>query len=136
AEKIPPAQRELIESMYRNAGLKLDDAGGALGGIETEPTIRTPHVLSDGADSMGLLMASARVYVNEGMMWQTWVHTMAINPFDLKDSMARNFAQRPEQSVDADREAHAEHGNLPWHPRLLPAEGRTGGAARRQDAQG
>src|SRR5215831_7865560 len=29
-EKITPAQRELIESMYRNTGLKLDDPGGAL----------------------------------------------------------------------------------------------------------
>jgi hypothetical protein len=34
--------------------------GGALGGTAAEPTIRTPHVLSDGADSMGLLMANAR----------------------------------------------------------------------------
>jgi hypothetical protein len=63
-EKITPAQRELIESMYRHVGLKLDDPGGALGGTAAEPTIRAPHVLADGADSMGLLMASARVYVN------------------------------------------------------------------------
>ena len=93
-EKITPAQRELIESMYRHAGLKLDDPGGALSGTATEPTIRTPHVLSDGADSICLLMASARVYVNEGSMWQTWVKTMALNPFDLRDSMARNFATK------------------------------------------
>jgi hypothetical protein len=41
---------------------------------------------------MGVLMASTRVYVNEGMMWQTWVKTMALNPFDPKESVARNFA--------------------------------------------
>ena len=110
AEKITPAQRDLIESMYRNAGLKLDDPGGALGGTAAEPTIRTPHVLSDGADSMGLLMASARVYVNEGMMWQTWVHTMAINPFDLKESMARNFATKEFDLIGEVR----KDPNSPW----------------------
>jgi hypothetical protein len=57
-EKITPAQRELMESMYRNTGLKSDFTGGALGSTAAEPTIRTPHVLSDGADSMSLLMAA------------------------------------------------------------------------------
>ncbi len=109
-EKITPAQRELIESMYRHAGLRLDDAGGALGGTAAEPTIRTPHVLADGADSMGLLMASARVYVNEGMMWQTWVKTMALNPFNLKDSVARNFATK---EFDLIGEARKDP-NSPW----------------------
>src|SRR5215467_4843377 len=109
-EKITPAQRELMESMYRNAGLKLDDPGGAVGGTAAEPTIRTPHVLADGADSMGLLMASARVYVNEGMMWQTWVHTMAINPFDLKESMARNFTTKEFDLIGEVR----KDPNSPW----------------------
>lgn len=109
-EKITPAQHELIESMYRHAGLKLGDPTGALGGTATEPTIRTPHVLADGADSMGLLMASARVYVNEGMMWQTWVKTMALNPFDLKGSVARNFATK---EFDLIGEARKEP-NSPW----------------------
>jgi hypothetical protein len=48
-EKITSAQHDLIESMYRNAGLKPDDPGGALGGTAAEPTIRVPHVLADGA---------------------------------------------------------------------------------------
>src|SRR5712671_2350248 len=68
--------------------------GGALGGTAAQPTIRTPRVLADGADSMGLLMSMSRVYVNEGSGWNTWVHTMALNPFDLRESMARNFATK------------------------------------------
>jgi hypothetical protein len=109
-EKITPAQRELIESMYRHAGLKLDDPSGALDGTATEPTIRTPHVLADGADSMGLLMASSRVYVNEGMMWQTWLKTMALNPFNLKESVARNFATKEFDLIGEVR----KDPNSPW----------------------
>jgi hypothetical protein len=109
-EKITPAQRELIESMYQHAGLKLDDPSGALGGTATEPTIRTPHVLADGADSMGLLMASSRVYVNEGMMWQTWLKTMALNPFNLKESVARNFATKEFDLIGEVR----KDPNSPW----------------------
>jgi hypothetical protein len=67
-------------------------------------------VLSDGADSMGLLMASARVYVNEGMMWQTWVKTMALNPFDLKESVARNFATKEFDLIGEVR----KDPNSPW----------------------
>src|SRR5215469_6849297 len=53
----------------------------------------------------GLLMASARVYVNEGSMWRTWVKTMALNPFDLRESMARNFATKEFDLIDP---------NSPW----------------------
>ena len=74
-ERITPAQRDLIKSMYANAGVKENDPGGALGGTEAEPTLKVPHVLADGADSMGLLMASTRVYVNEGMMFDLWSST-------------------------------------------------------------
>src|SRR5262245_6900918 len=91
-ERITLAQRDLIRSIYANCGLKEDDPGGALGGTETEPTLKVPHVLSDGADSMGIVIASARVYVNEGCMHELWVPTTwALNPFDLKESLHRNF---------------------------------------------
>jgi cytochrome c5 len=91
-EKITPAQRDLIKSMYAHAGVKLDDPGGALGGTDAEPTMKVPHVLSDGADSTGLLMASTRVYVNEYMMFPLWSSkTWALNPMDLKGSAKRNF---------------------------------------------
>jgi hypothetical protein len=109
-EKITPAQRELMESMYRNTGLKSDFTGGALGSTAAEPTIRTPHVLSDGADSMGLLMASTHVYVNEGMMWERWAQTMALNPADLKGSMARNFAPKEFDLIGEIR----KDPNSPW----------------------
>jgi len=78
--------------MYAHAGMKENDPGGALGGTEAEPTLKVPHVLSDGADSMGLLMASTRVYVNEGCMHELWTSkAWPINPFDLKESLRRNF---------------------------------------------
>ena len=91
-ERITPAQRDLIKSMYANAGVKEDDPGGALGGTEAEPTLKVPHVLADGGNSMGLLMASTRVYVNEFMMFDLWSSTtFALNPFDIKESIRKNF---------------------------------------------
>ena len=59
---------------------------------------------------MGLLMASARVYVNEGSGWQTWVKTMALNPFDLRESMARNFATKEFDLIGEVR----KDPNSPW----------------------
>src|SRR5260370_33139931 len=93
-EKITPAQRDLLESMYRHTGLKPDFFGGALGGTAGQPTVRTPRLLADGADSMGRLMSMARVSVNEGSGWNTWGHTMALNPFNLKESLARNLTTK------------------------------------------
>ena len=91
-EKITPAQRDLIKSMYAHVGLKDDDPGGALGGTEAEPTLKVPHILADGSDSMSILMASTRVYVNEGSAHDLWVSTTwALNPFDIKESVARKF---------------------------------------------
>ena len=41
---------------------------------------------------MGLVMASTRVYVNEGMMHRFVVSTTwALNPFDIKESIRTNF---------------------------------------------
>jgi hypothetical protein len=91
-ERITTDQRDLIKSMYANAGLKENDPGGALGGTEAEPTLKVPHILADGSDSMSVLMASTRVYVNEGMMYDLWVSTTwPLNPWDLKESIRRNF---------------------------------------------
>ena len=81
-------------------------------------------------------MASTRVYVNEGMAHDLWVSTTwALNPFDLKESIRRDFkmkANRPhrhsrqgsKQPVDADRKENAEHGALPHHLGFFPAQGR------------
>ena len=90
-EEITPAQATLIKSMYKNAGIELDNIGGALGGTVDKPTLKVPHILTDGADSMGILMASARVYVNEGMMHKDWYATWPVNIFNLKSSLRRDF---------------------------------------------
>src|SRR5262245_54011933 len=91
-ERITPEQRDLIKSMYAHAGLKESDPSGALGGTEAEPTLKVPHVLADGADSMGLLMASTRVYVNEGCYNDLWVSTAwPVNPYNLQESLRRDF---------------------------------------------
>jgi len=110
-ENITPAQRDLIKSMYANAGLKLDDPGGALGGTEAAPTLKVPHILADGADSMSVLMASTRVYVNEGMMHGLWVSsTWALNPFDLKKSIREDFKPGEFDLINSAR----KDPNSPW----------------------
>ena len=101
-EKITPAQRDLIKSMYAHVGLKDDDPGGALGGTEAEPTLKVPHILADGSDSMSILMASTRVYVNEGMAHDLWVSTTwALNPFDLKESIRRETSSQANSTSSA-----------------------------------
>jgi mono/diheme cytochrome c family protein len=90
-EKITLAQRDLVESMYSNARIARDDITGSLGGTPDAPTMSVPHVLTDGADSMGVVMASARVYVNEGMMHAQWYASWPLNPFDILGSMKREF---------------------------------------------
>ena len=86
-ENITPAQAELIRSQYKNAGIPLDSPAGILGGTAEHPTLKVPHVLTDGADSMGLVMASTRVYVNEGMQHKAWYESLPIDFFNLKRSL-------------------------------------------------
>ncbi len=93
-EAILPAQATMIKSIYKNAGVQLDDITGSLGGTVEHPTFAVPHVLTDGADSMSVIMASVRVYVNEGMMHDQWYSTWPINPFNLADSFKRGFKPR------------------------------------------
>lgn len=94
-EKITPGQAAMIKDMYKNAGLALDNPGGALGGTAKNPTIKVPHILTDGADSLGILMASVRVYVNEGQMHKEWYDSWPVNPFNITRSIARGF--RPQE---------------------------------------
>src|SRR5262249_44868404 len=110
AEKITPAQAKLMASIEEQGGLKPDTILGALGGTPEEPTIKVVHGLADGADSMGLVMASARVYVNEGSNWKKWVQTMALNPYDLKESIARNFTPKEFDLIGEIR----KDPNSPW----------------------
>jgi hypothetical protein len=90
AERITPQQKIMMQSINKHVGLPENDG---IGGTGTEPTYRSPRVLSTGADSMGLVIAAARVYVNEGSGYKDWYPTWALNPFDLKGSRARGFKQ-------------------------------------------
>ncbi|MEM7534769.1 MAG: hypothetical protein AAF639_21500 [Chloroflexota bacterium] len=48
-------------------------ANGALNSFYDEPTVFTPRVLKDGADSVGSLGALNRVYVNIGLFSEEWL---------------------------------------------------------------
>lgn len=109
-EKITPAQATLIKSMYKNAGLALDNIGGALGGTDAEPTIKVPHILTDGADSMGILMASTRVYVNEGMMHKDWYPNWSIDFFDIPGTIRKDFKPSEFDIIGEMR----KNPNSPW----------------------
>ena len=109
-ENITPAQATLIKSMYKNAGVPLDSVTGTLGGTDLHPTIKTPHILTDGADSMGILMASVRVYVNEGLMHDDWYSSWPVNPFDLKSSILRKFNPKEFDIIGKER----KDPNNPW----------------------
>jgi hypothetical protein len=48
-------------------------AGGALNLPGVEPVMKVPHILKDGADSVGVTGALSRVYINIGTFHQEWV---------------------------------------------------------------
>ena len=108
-EKITPEQAETIKSMYKDAGLKLDNVTGSLGGTPEAPTMLVPHVLTDGADSMGVLMASVRVYVNEGMMHDQWYKSLPVNPFGLISSLRHGLT-----GSEFDLKEARKDPNSPW----------------------
>jgi mono/diheme cytochrome c family protein len=109
-EKITLAQRDLIRSMYKNAGIQDNDITGSLGGTEAHPTFSVPHVLTDGADSMGVVTASVRVYVNEGMMHDQWYASWPLNPFNILDSLKRGFKPKEFDIIGTAR----KDPNSPW----------------------
>ncbi len=90
ADRITPEQKLLLQSINKHLGLPENDG---IGGTDTEPTYRAPRVLAPGGDSMGLVVAATRVYVNEGSGYKDWIPTWAINPYDLKGSQERGFKQ-------------------------------------------
>jgi hypothetical protein len=59
---------------------------------------------------MGLVMASTRVYVNEGSAHDLWVNTWALNPFDIKGSVARKFKPAEFDLIGTAR----KDPNSPW----------------------
>jgi hypothetical protein len=109
-ENITPAQATLIRSMYKDAGIPDDDVTGALGGTTANPTIKVPHVLTDGSDSMGVLMASTRVYVNEGMQHKDWYDSLPVDIFNLKRSLTNGFKPKEFDLIGKER----KDPNSPW----------------------
>ena len=106
-DRISPEQKAMMQSMNKHVGLP-ENAG--IGGTDAAPTLRAPRVLSTGADSMGLVMAGTRVYVNEGMSYKDWYQTWALNPFDLKGSYERGFKQSEYDIIGKIR----KDPNSPW----------------------
>jgi len=90
-ERISPEQKVMLQSINTRLGLPENDG---IGGTDTEPTYRAPRVLAPGGDSMGLVIAATRVYVNEGSGYKDWIPTWALNPLDLKGSQERGFKER------------------------------------------
>jgi len=90
AERITSEQKVMMQSINKHVGLP-ENMG--IGGTDAEPTYRSPRVLSTGGDSMGLVIAASRVYVNEGSGYQDWLPTWSLNPYDLKRSRDGGFKQ-------------------------------------------
>src|SRR6266404_1431860 len=107
AERITPEQKVMMQSINKHVGLPENDG---IGGTDAEPTYRSPKVLSTGADSMGLVIAAARVYVNEGSGYKDWFPTWAVNPYDLKGSRDRGFKQSEFDIIGRIR----KDPNSPW----------------------
>jgi hypothetical protein len=107
AERITPEQKIMMQSINKRFGLPENDG---IGGTDAEPTYKAPKVLSDGADSMGLVIAAARVYVNEGSGYKDWFPTWALNPYDLKGSHDRGFKQSEFDIIGKIR----KDPNSPW----------------------
>ena len=91
-----------------------------------DATVRTPHVLKDGADSVGLLGALNRVYLNIGLFSEEWllhfnpvVGGKDITPIKIAD------AQKNSGYWQATEAGHAEHrALLPEGRAARPPEGR------------
>ena len=107
AERITPEQKVMMQSINKHVGLPENDG---IGGTDAEPTYKAPRVLATGGDSMGLVVASCRVYVNEGSGWQDWLPTWAVNPNDLKGSQERGFKQSEYDILGKIR----QDPNSPW----------------------
>lgn len=103
-EAITPAQKKFVQAMYRTMGI---DENTHLGGTDTAPTLLVPRVLKDGSDSMGVPLASLRVWVNIGSMHEQWMKTWAINPANLKESIARGFRQTPFEIAEAQKDPNS-----------------------------
>ena len=65
AERITPEQKVMMQSINKHCRPARERRASA--GPTPSRRQRSPRVLSTGADSMGLVIAATRVYVNEGI---------------------------------------------------------------------
>jgi hypothetical protein len=102
-ENITSAQKQAVQTMYKNMSVPENTD---LGGTAAAPTLVVPHILKDGSDSMGVPIASLRVYVNIGSMHEQWMKSWAVSldPADMKDAIKRNFAQTPFDIAEAQKD--------------------------------
>lgn len=69
-----------------------DGVPGVQEGLRDDGTLITPHVLKDGADSVGLAGALARVYINIGEFHEQWLQNFTPliggkqKPFDVENA--------------------------------------------------
>ncbi len=105
-EAITPAQKRSVQAMYKNMGVPENTD---LGGTDASPTLVVPHILKDGSDSMGVPIASLRVFVNIGSMHEQWMKSWAIglDPADFKDALARKFTQKPFEIAEAQKDPNS-----------------------------
>jgi hypothetical protein len=92
AEQVSPAEKALLEAMPCTNKDDFDPTGNP-------PTLKVAHVLKDGSDSMGLPVASLRVWVNiGGMDHKQWMSCWALTPDKkrtLDELLHLDFQQKP-----------------------------------------
>ncbi len=82
-------------------------AGGTLALPDEKEEMKVPHILKDGADSIGVAGATIRVYVNIGMHHQQWLQRhnamiglMPQQPFDIASAQKHStYWKATEQKV-------------------------------------
>jgi hypothetical protein len=103
-ERITPAQKKFVQAMHKNMGVPEDTD---LGGSDDAPTLKVPHILKDGSDSMGVPIASLRVWVNIGSMHEQWMRSWAVSPNHLKDNIRDGFKQKPFEIGEAQKDPNS-----------------------------
>lgn len=81
-------------------------SGETLRIMGTQPRMKVPHILKDGADSVGFIGASLRVYVNIGMFHQHWFEQhqplfglIAQKPFSIRRAQEKSKEWRATEAM-------------------------------------
>ncbi|HEY7326938.1 MAG TPA: hypothetical protein VH592_04835 [Gemmataceae bacterium] len=100
-EEITPTQKKILQKLYADMSVPTDTD---LGGSDEKPTLKVPHILKDGSDSMSVPVASLRVWVNIGSMHEQWMKSWAISLNHLKDNIRDGFKQKPFEILEAQKD--------------------------------